>query len=234
MQNLPTAEVYEKEFVYMPWGKLVDEVLDIIINKAPQNGRVIDLMCGTGYLANKIKQKRPDLAVTAVDLESEFINFAHKNYPSIDFICADAFEWKPEGTFDVVLCMAGIHHLPYEKHEQFISKLGQLMNPSGFCIAADPYTRDYSNEQEQKVAAAELGYEYLTATVKNGAARDVIDATIEILRNDVMGIEFKTSVTKQIPYFHKYFSSVEMVKTWPDTGSEYGDYYFILKEAVQH
>lgn len=28
MQNLPTAEVYEKEFKYMPWGVLIDQLLE--------------------------------------------------------------------------------------------------------------------------------------------------------------------------------------------------------------
>lgn len=229
MQNLPTAEVYEKEFSFMPWGMLVDEVLKEVGEKAPRGGKVLDFMCGPGYLLGKLQQRRPDLLLTGVDLEPEFITYANKMYQDIEFITGDALIWEPEEKYDVVLCTAGLHHLPYDKQEIFLKKLKSLVNSSGFVIVADPYIDDYETENDRKVAAAKLGYEYLVATIRNGAAEDVIVSAVGILQNDVMGIEYKNSIKKSLPLFQRAFSSVRIEKTWPTFKSEYGDYIFYLK-----
>lgn len=228
MQNLPTAEIYEKEYKYMPWGVLSDEVLRTIVNIAPKNGVLVDLMCGTGYLLGKIKKERPDLKLVGIDFEKEYIQFAHNNYKNIQFIHADATDWKSETKADIVLCTSGIHHLPYEKQEPFIIKLQETIKPRGVVITGDPCIDEYNNEAERKIASARLGFEYLVEVIKNRATTDVIDATISILKNDVMGVEYKTSVVKQKQIFKKYFSKVDEHKIWPKDAGNYGDYYFIL------
>jgi hypothetical protein len=111
----------------------------------------------------------------------------------------------------------------------FIEKISKSLKEDGFCIVADPYTDDYSNENERKLAASKLGYEYITATIKNRADEDIVKATIDILHNDVMGFEFKTSLKKLEPVFHKFFRKVDITKTWPQEDSEYGDYFIVLR-----
>lgn len=230
MQNLPSAQVYEKEFKYMPWGILIHEVEDYILKNTPEGGSLLDLLCGPGYLLGRLLDKRKDLVCHGVDLESEFIQYACKKYPDVTFEVADAFTWKSEQEYDVVLVTAGLHHLPYEQQEDFIKKISTLIKKDGFAIIADPYIGDYSNEEERKIAGAKLGYEYLVATIKNGGENDVIDAAIGVLTNDVNLVEWKTSIDKNKPIFDKYFSNVEMHKTWPKQEGGYGDYYFILSK----
>ena len=229
MQNLPTSEVYEKEFKYMPWGVLVKEVKEYVVRHAPLNGSVLDLLCGPGYLLGKLQSVRNDLSYHGVDLESEFIEHAHKIYPSIFFEVGDAIKWNSKNQFDVVLCTAGLHHLPYSQQETFIEKLSRLVKKDGFVIIADPYIDDYSNESERKISGAKLGCEYLVSTIQNGGTDDVIKAAIDILSNDVQLVEFKASIKKNKPIFEKYFSVVEMHKTWPKKETQYGDYFFILR-----
>ncbi len=230
MQNLPSAEVYEKEFKYFPWGILIREIQDFIVKSVPQNGRVLDLLCGTGYLLGELRKKRPDLNCVGVDMEPEFVEFGKRTYPEIEFVNADVRTWTSDESFDAVLCTAGLHHLPYSEHESFVAKIASLVSPTGFAMVADPYIDDYSNETERKVAAARLGYEYLADTVKSGASEDVVKAAVDILSNDVLGVEFKNSIKRTEPTFSKYFGYVEKHKTWPVHESEYGDYYFILKK----
>lgn len=232
MQNLPTAEIYEKEFQYFPWGLLAKQIENIVLSKTPSNGTILDLMCGTGYSLAELQKKRMDLVLTGVDLESEFIQYAKAHYRGIDFVVADAFEWQPTGKYDVVLCMAGVHHLLYDKQEPFIKKISKLVKDDGLAIVADPYIDDYKNEEERKVTSAKLGYEYLAATIQNDAPEEIVEAAISILRNDVLGIEYKTSLKKMKPVFEKYFANVELNKTWPNHDSEYGDYYFVLSKFL--
>lgn len=230
MQNLPTAEVYEKEFKYMPWGILISEILELV-KKTPENGTVLDLMCGPGYLLQKIKELRPDLELKGVDMESEFIDFAKEKYKGIDFVTTDASDWNTDETYNLILVTGGVHHLPYEKQESFISKVSSLLEADGMAIVADPYIDDYTNEEERKIGAAKLGYEYLVASMKNGADIDIQKACISIMENDVLGIEFKNSINRFKPILEKYFTTVEMHKTWPTEQSQYGDYYFVLSNS---
>jgi len=230
MQNLPSAEVYEKEFKYMPWGILIKEIQEFIIKTTPKGSNVLDLLCGPGYLLGKLQEKRPDVKYRGVDLDLDFIEHAQKVYPEISFEVGDASTWESENKFDVVLCTAGLHHLPYEEQEAFVEKVSRLLKQDGFALIADPYIDDYANEKERKLASAKLGYEYLAETIKSGGSTDVIKAAIDVLSNDVFLVEYKASVKKNKTLFEKYFSQVEMHKTWPKGESGYGDYYFILKK----
>jgi trans-aconitate methyltransferase len=230
MQNLPSAEVYEKEFKYMSWGILIHEVEDYIVKNAPKEGKVLDLLCGPGYLLGTLKGKRNDLECLGVDLDPEFISHAKAKYPDINFEVADAFNWKSDDQYDVILVTAGLHHLPPEQQENFVQKVFTLLKPNGFAIVGDPYIDDYSNEKERKIAGAKLGYEYLAETIRNNGTEDMIDAAIQVMINDVKLVEWKSSVVKNTPVFKKYFSQVEMHKTWPKEETGYGDYYFILRK----
>lgn len=229
MKNLPTSEIYKQEFKYMPWGFLINKILAIIEKEAPVKGTLLDLMCGPGYLLNKIAKRRNDLILEGIDISEEFINYAKNNYSDINFQIVDSLLWKPTKKYDVILCTGGIHHLPYDKQNLFLKKIPPALNTNGFAIFADPYVNDYANELERKMAAAKLGYEYIIASIKNGATDDITKATIDILYNDVMGFEYKTSIKKLEPSFRKLFKHVEIIKTWPESESEFGDYYIMAK-----
>lgn len=229
MQNLPTAKVYEKEFKYMPWGVLIHKLLDIVKN-TKRNAKVLDLMCGPGYLSGKINKMRPDLIITGVDLEKDFIDYAKSKYKKIDFINEDAFKWNSKEKFDLIIVTAGVHHLHWNKQENFIKKISKLLEKDGSAIIADPYIGSYSNEKERKLTSAKLGYEYLVETIRSGGTDDVIKAAIDVMSNDIFLVEWKNSVNRVESILNKYFNDVKMIKTWPKTkNKDYGDYYFILK-----
>ena len=230
MQNLPTAEVYQKGAHYMPWGILVSEIEQYVIGNTPRGGTVLDLLCGTGYILGELCKKRPDLKYIGVDLEKDFITYAQKEYPAIEFHVDNAITWNAEQKYDVVLCTGGLHHISYDQQKEFLGKIASLIRQGGFAIVGDPYIDDYTNEQERKLAATKLGYEYLVATIKNGATDDVIKATASLIENDVLCVEFKDSVKNVEPYLKEYFSFIDKHKTWPKKKTQYGDYYFILKK----
>ncbi len=229
MQNLPTPEIYEKEFTYMPWGTLIREVQLYVFENLPKGGAVLDLLCGPGYLLDKIKKKRSDAICHGVDFEPDFIDFARIHYPKVGFELADANVWKSNKKFDAVIITAGLHHLRRRDQELFIKKVSKLITKNGFVIFGDPYIGDYKTEQERKGACARLGYEYLKFTIDSGGTDDVIDAAIQVMVNDINEVEYKTSVVKMMPVFKKYFRHIETHKTWPKEDGGYGDYYFILR-----
>jgi 2-polyprenyl-3-methyl-5-hydroxy-6-metoxy-1,4-benzoquinol methylase len=230
MLDLPNADTYEKELFYMPYRKSLQRVIDVVVHDTPRFDSVIDLMCGPGYLLGKIAEKRPDLRPQGVDIDDEYIAYARKKHPSIDFCRGDVtkYDFSPD-TYDVVLCTGALHHIPYHKQEDVVKSMAQMMKPDGFTIISDAHTDDYANEQERMVAAAKLGHEYLRATILNGAPLDVISATANIIKNDVVMDEFKTSLKKRLNIVKRIFKNVDVLKTWPDFGSEYGDYILVCR-----
>ncbi|MBU4086400.1 MAG: class I SAM-dependent methyltransferase, partial [Nanoarchaeota archaeon] len=168
--------------------------------------------------------------LSGVDMDRRFIKYAQEKYTGIKFEIANILKWKAKERYDLILCTGGLHHLPFEEQEKFVRTIKDLLNKGGFCIIADPCIDDYSNEKERKLGASKLGYEYLSTVIENDAPKEIILAAIDILHNDVMKFEFKNSVKKNKPIFEKYFSSVEVHKTWPKSDSEYGDYFFVLRD----
>ncbi len=230
MKELPTSDIYEQEFKYMPWGTLIDRVVALISTTAPRNGTVLDLMCGPGYLLGKIRERRRDMFLEGIDANGGFIEHARKAYNTIKFSVADVMLWKATRAYDLVICTGGLHHLLYEHQEKFLKGISSLLKPNGLGILADPYIDDYTNEEERQLAAALLGYEYLAATIRKGAPEAVVKAALDILDNDVMGKEFKTSIRKMKPILESIFSGVEIHKTWPAIDFEYGEYYLLVRK----
>lgn len=230
MQNLPSAAVYNEEIKFMPWGILIAQIEDRILSSVPHNGEVLDLLCGTGNLLGRLHTRRPDVTYTGVDLEKEYIEFARRSYPLLNFEVGDVLEWGGDKSYDVVVVTGGLHHLPYDRQASFVLKVSSLIKQGGLAIIADPYIDNYSCESERKLAAAKLGYEYLIATINNGAPDAVIEAAAGLITNDVLGVEFKTAVVKMRPILETYFSNIEEHKTWPQSNTEYGDYYFVLRK----
>lgn len=232
MKELPKAETYEEGLEYWPYRTSLETVLTYIQEHAPQGGALVDVMCGPGYLLGKIAERRPDLRLTGMDIDERYIEHGKKSYPGATFEKGDVRTWQPKERFDVALCTGSVHHVPYEEQEAAIRNIASLAKPGGLVIISDCYVDDYANETERKLAAAKLGYEYLKATIENGASDRVAEWTVDILWNDVLKHEFKSSYEKRLPLLEKSFSKVETLRTWPSqTPPGYGDYIHICRAA---
>ena len=127
MKKLPDSKVYEQELKFMPYKDSLKEVLDYLIKKSPKNGKLLDTMCGPGYLLGKIQNKRKDLQLTGVDIDKRYIAFSKKKYPNIQFELGDALSWKSKELFDVVVCTGSVHHIPYQKQEIVIKNISLML-----------------------------------------------------------------------------------------------------------
>jgi 2-polyprenyl-3-methyl-5-hydroxy-6-metoxy-1,4-benzoquinol methylase len=228
-ERMPEAEVYEEELKYMPYAASLRKVVELVVSRAPRNGRLVDLMCGTGYLLGEIGKQRRDLSLVGIDIDSRYVDFAREHHPGIDFERGDVLFWQPTRALDIFTCTGALHHVPYEQQEHAVRNMANMIHALGLGIVSDCYIGDYNDELERKLAAAKMGYEYLVETMRNGSPDEVTAVTAEILRNDVMGVEFKTSLALRLPVFKKFFRGVETFKTWPDEQTDYGDYVTALE-----
>ena len=225
--ELPEAALYEAELRYMPYRDSLSRVLSLVVRDAPRSSRVLDLMCGTGFLLGKIAEQARDLVLVGVDIDPRYITHGKKAYPGIGFECGNVLDWQSESLYDLILCTGALHHVEYELQGKALANTVTLLKPGGTVIISDCYIDDYDNEVDRQIAAAKLGYEYLIATIANGAPPNVVEETVKILRNDVMREEFKTSLAKRLALLGSFFTKVETLKSWPDYESEFGDYIHI-------
>lgn len=228
--KLPSPETYERELHFMPYRKSLQMVEDIVCADAPRDARVLDLMCGTGYLMGRIKKTREDLHMQGIDINPRYIEFAKRTYPENRFRVVNVLTLR-EAYFDVVLCTGALHHLPFERQEEAIVKIADLTKPGGFAVISDCYIDPFMAGQDRQLAAAKLSYEYLKATIENGAPRDVVKAALEIMANDVCEKEFKVPFHYRLSMFKRFFPKVRTMKTWPNKQiGGYGDYVTVLRK----
>ncbi len=235
MTELPDPRTYELEMKYFPWGELIEKVAYVVEKRAPKNAKVLDLMCGPGFLLGQIEKRRPDLHLEGIDNDSRFIEYARSKYREISFEVVDVLQSLPNKTYDVVMCTGGVHHLPYNRQGDFIKRASGLLNPKGIAIFADPVVEFFKDEKERKRVAAKLGYEYLDTVIQKDAPKEIIQSATDILFNDAVGIEFKTYLQRMEVLLRECFSTVDTRKTWPTllqsctSFSLSGDYYFVCE-----
>jgi len=240
MIDLPGAETYELQFKYMPWGQVIDRVASKVAELVKPDGTVVDLMSGTGLLLKKISLLRPDLTMVGIDIDPGYIEYAnlHNRNENVSYCLRDVSEWQAERAYDCVLCTAGLHHLENVRHSDFLRKMSRAAVEGGVCICAEPCLGDVglAPKSAKLLEAAKLGYEYLKVVIRNDAPLSVIQATIDIISNDMLGVqsgssECKDSIAQLKHMAQVYFGDVEVEKVWPKNGREgYGDYILTMRE----
>ena len=106
----PFAWIYNKH-----WGNsflpVVLPILDnLVLTKLPENARILDLCCGTGQMAEKLKTM--GYRVTGIDGSPEMLSYARKNAPGVEFLHADARSYQlPHKYHAVVSVFDSLNHI---------------------------------------------------------------------------------------------------------------------------
>jgi 2-polyprenyl-3-methyl-5-hydroxy-6-metoxy-1,4-benzoquinol methylase len=117
----------------------------VILDAVPRGcQRALDLGCGEGLLARRLRRKVPH--VTAIDIDQASIDLARQQDPStdIDYVLGDFFshDFAPE-SFDLVASVAALHHMDAM---QALGRMTGLLRPGGILaivgIARTEFPRD--------------------------------------------------------------------------------------------
>jgi tRNA (cmo5U34)-methyltransferase len=103
--------------------------------------RVIDLGCGTGTIASKVKEKFKNAHITCLDLAENMISMAKaklEEYDDVQYLINDFYNFKFDKTYDVVISSLALHHLINdEDKKKFYKKIFNSLTDRGVFYNAD-------------------------------------------------------------------------------------------------
>ena len=80
------------------------------LTRIPAHGRILDVCCGTGYLAGLLTDR--GFKVTGVDASAAMVAHAKENVPAADFHAADASAFRVPGRYDgAVSTFDSVNHI---------------------------------------------------------------------------------------------------------------------------
>lgn len=107
-----------------------------------QPARILDVGCGTGVFAARIREAVPEAKVWGVDLVSDMLTKGSARWRNhsahVQPIQADS-ERLPfaAGSFDIVTCANSFHHYPHQA--QAVAEMHRVLRPGGRLMIIDGY-----------------------------------------------------------------------------------------------
>jgi ubiquinone/menaquinone biosynthesis C-methylase UbiE len=119
--------------------------LDLIPKSAKnENLKLLDIGCGEGHFTDVIKKEFPNFEVHGLDYSVSAIDFAHKKFPDIKFVTANAYYPPYQNEyFDIVVCNNLWEHVPDPL--KMLRAMSRVLKPNGLVIISTPSRYRFSN-----------------------------------------------------------------------------------------
>ncbi|MCX5414063.1 bifunctional 2-polyprenyl-6-hydroxyphenol methylase/3-demethylubiquinol 3-O-methyltransferase UbiG [Streptomyces sp. NBC_00059] len=127
--SLRYDEAYDSDTKYDHW-------VSDLNGRLAAGSRVLDLGCGSGVPVAR-DLARAGHRVTGVDISETQIDRARTLVPQADFIRADATSVTfPVGTFDAVVSLYALIHIPLEEQPPLLKKIASWLRPGGWFLCS--------------------------------------------------------------------------------------------------
>lgn len=124
LHDFNSAHPWSHNAHYHPW----------LLRQLPRRfGRALDVGCGSGDLV-RLLAVRAEEVVDGIDSDPEIIARARELTPAdvpASFAVADAPDGLPAGSYDVITCVAVLHHLPFA---EALTRFRDRLAPGGTLV----------------------------------------------------------------------------------------------------
>ena len=124
---------------YLEWSSRIEDdprntMVARMAERLLDGARVLELGCGAGMPSTRELAQR--FRVTAVDISRAQLEMARRNVPDAEFIEADVAALEmPDESFDGVVALYTLSHVPREEHAQLFSRINRWLVPGGLFLA---------------------------------------------------------------------------------------------------
>ena len=133
-EGSPNPGTTESTTTYRAW---IDELAAML----PAGARVLDLGCGNGLPATRLLVER-GFKTTGLDFSPKQLERARRLVPGANFLEADMATWSTgPATFDAVLALYSLIHLPLSDQMDLIPRLASWLRPGGLLLAVVGHRR---------------------------------------------------------------------------------------------
>jgi cyclopropane fatty-acyl-phospholipid synthase-like methyltransferase len=117
------------------------EYLQKLLERLPDQARVLELGCGAGVPCTQFLAKRAH--VTGVDISAAQIVLAQQHVPDATLLQADMMTLTfPPASFEAIVAFYSIIHLPRTEQATLIARLATWLRPSGWFLGNLGTTND--------------------------------------------------------------------------------------------
>ena len=118
-----------------------------LVANRPDGGHLLDLGCGAGEPMARLFIER-GWRVTGVDLSQGMLSLAEQQVPEMTRVLSDMRACNfPAESFDAVILVYSLFHVPHEDHPALFAKLFRWLNPGGRLLFTYA-TKDYTGQDE--------------------------------------------------------------------------------------
>lgn len=138
------AQYYDQVYAYRDYERQADFVTTMMERQGIEDGRILDVCCGTGSHAEKFVAEGYD--VTGVDKNPAMIEVAQDKVPEARFVQGDMRTFSLDERFDVIQCLfTAINYNPsYDELVETLQNFRSHLSEGGAIIfdAPTPYVGD--------------------------------------------------------------------------------------------
>jgi SAM-dependent methyltransferase len=118
------------------WFAEIGELAAALDAFAP-SGDILELACGTGLWSQRLAPYAKTL--TAVDSSPEVIEINRRRVraPTVRYVKADLFQWRPDRQYDTIFFSFWLSHVPPERFEPFWAAVRAALAPGGRIFLID-------------------------------------------------------------------------------------------------
>ncbi len=122
------------------WSRYLDATLDPIVGDIAtlEARRLLDVPCGTGELARRLRPRMPGLTLVGADLSPEMLRRASSKVSdrAAAWLLADMRRLPlADASFDVAACANGLHCVP--EPAESLAELRRVLRPGGRLLLVD-------------------------------------------------------------------------------------------------
>jgi tRNA (cmo5U34)-methyltransferase len=120
-----------------------NEMIDALVLSIPfekyKQIKIIDLGCGTGTIAHKLKTAFPNSEISCLDIAENMIKMAQiKLGENINYYINDFYEFNFDKKYDVIISSLALHHLENDEDKKmFYRKIYNALADNGVFYNAD-------------------------------------------------------------------------------------------------